>query len=405
MASDLVCPRCREPLPSGEPDCPYCAGRKKVPVHRREPVIIAGVIIIASALWMVTYLSTQAYAARQQQLARQWFDRGAREMRAGRLDQAVLDFRTALAYSHDNFSYRLRLAEALAGEGHTRQAQAYLLALWEEEPGNGTVNLELARLAERSNDVSSALRFFHGAIYGLWQDDPAGHRREARIELIEFLLKHNQAQQAQSELIALAADLPPNPELLLRVADLMRQAGDYQRALDEYGRALALAPRDPRALAGAGEVAFELRRYEDARRYLQEAVAEHTQEPHAASDLAVAELVLGMDPYRPHLSASERARRIVRAFGKGEERLQQCASAHSIRLDSGDSPLAADYAELQKRKRDITPRKLQRNPEGGEAAMDLVFRIERDTERVCGQGSASDQALLLISQQREGGSA
>ena len=404
MPSDLVCPRCREPLSSEEPDCPYCAGRKKVPVHRREPVIIAGVVIIATALWMVTYFTTQAYAARQQQLAREWFQRGETQMRAGRLDQAVHYFRTALAYSHENFGYRLRLAEALAAAGHTRQAQAYLLALWEEEPGNGTVNLELARLAERSNDPAAAARFFHGAIYGLWQNDPAGHRREARIELIEFLLQRGEAQQAQSELIALAADLPHDPDLLLRVADLMRQAGDYQRALAEYGRVLALEPQHAHALAGAGEVAFELRQYADARRYLREAVAGHTQEPHAASDLAVVELVLEMDPYRPHLSAAERAARVVRAFQKGEERLQQCAAAHSIPLDSGDSPLAADYAELKKLKREVTKSRLRRNSEQGEAVMDLVFRIERDTERVCGQGSASDQALLLISQQREGGS-
>lgn len=376
-----------------------------MPVYRREPVVLVGVVVIAVALWAVTYFATQAYAARQQQLAGEWFKRGETEMRAGRLDQAVSNFRTALAYSHENFEYRLRLAEALAAEGHIRQAQAYLRALWEEEPGNGTVNLQLARLAERSNDVSGALRFFHGAIYGLWQDDPAGHRREARIELIDFLLKHHQTQQAQSELIALAADLPPNAELLLRVAGLFRQAGDYQRALEQYRQVLALQPRNDDALAGAGQAAFELRRYADARHYLRAAVAENTDEPHAASDLAIAELVLEMDPYRPHLSAAERARRIVRAFNKAEERLQQCALGHSIPLDSGDSPLAADYSELKKLKRNITTGKLRRNTEQGDAAMDLVFRVERDTERICGQGSASDQALLLILQQREGGPA
>ena len=71
MAPDPVCPHCGEPLPSGEPDCPYCAGRKKVPLHHREPLVIAAVVIVAAALWAGTTFVTAAYAARQQHLARQ----------------------------------------------------------------------------------------------------------------------------------------------------------------------------------------------------------------------------------------------------------------------------------------------------------------------------------------------
>ena len=48
MPPDPVCPHCGEPLPSGDPDCPYCAGRKKVPLHHREPLVIAAVVIVAA---------------------------------------------------------------------------------------------------------------------------------------------------------------------------------------------------------------------------------------------------------------------------------------------------------------------------------------------------------------------
>jgi hypothetical protein len=47
---------------------------------------------------------------------------------------------------------------------------------------------------------------------------------------------------------------------------------------------------------------------------------------------------------------------------------------------------------------------LRRNPQQGDAAMDLVFRIERDTAQVCGPGSAADLALMLVAQRREGNS-
>lgn len=296
MPPDLACPRCGELLPSGEPECPYCAGRRTIPVYRREPVIIAGLVIAAAVLWVATTFATKAYAARQQQLAGQWFERGETDMRAGRLAAAVQELRTALAYSHENFEYRLRLAEALAEQRQTRQAQAHLLALWEEEPGNGTVNLELARLAARSNEVADAQRFYHGAIYGIWQDDPARRRREARIDLIEFLLRHRQNQQAQSELIGLAADLPPDPALLLRVAALLMKAGEYRRAIEEYRQVLKLEPGNPEALAGAGEGSFALQMYPEARDYLRRAVAEHNQDPQVVSQLQSADLVLQMDP-------------------------------------------------------------------------------------------------------------
>ncbi|MBZ5568788.1 MAG: tetratricopeptide repeat protein [Acidobacteriia bacterium] len=404
MAPDLVCPRCGEPLLPGQPDCPYCTGRKRIPLHHREPVIIAAVVMVAVALWVATTFVTKAYAARQQQLARQWFERGDGDLRAQHLDAAVRELQSALAYSHDNFQYRLRLAEALAAQGHTRQAQGYLHALWDEDPANGTVNLELAQLAARSNDVAGALRFYHGAVYGIWQDDPAQRRREARFDLIEFLLAHRSPQQAQSELIALAADLPRDPALMLRVAGLMMKAGDYARALQGFREALALAPNHAAALAGAGEAAFSLQMYTEASGYLRRAIAEDTQDPQAAAHLQTAELVLLMDPYQRRLPASERERRIIDAFAQAGIRLQQCASARNIKLDQplGNDPLATDYANWTALKPRVNPRSLRRNPEQGDAAMDLVFRIERDTEQVCGPGSAADLALLLIAQRREG---
>ena len=304
MASDLVCPRCREPLLPGQPDCPYCAGRKKIPLLHREGVIIAAVVMVAVALWVATTFVTKAYAARQQQLARQWFERGDCDLRAQHLDAAIRELQTALAYSHDNFQYRLRLGEALAAEGHTRQAQAHLQALWDEEPGNGTVNLELAQLAVRNHDVAGALRFYHGAVYGIWQDNPAQRRREARLDLIEFLLAQRAHQQAQSELIALAADLPRDPALMLRVAGLMTKAGDHRRALQEYREVLGLDPNNAEALADAGEAAFSLQMYPEARDYLRRAITEHTQDAQAEAHLRIAELVLQMDPYQRRLPAS-----------------------------------------------------------------------------------------------------
>jgi tetratricopeptide (TPR) repeat protein len=296
------------------------------------------------------------------------------------------------------------LAEALAAEGHTPQAQAYLRVLWDEEPGNGTVNLELARLAAQSHDLAGVLRFYHGAIYGVWQDNPARRRREARIELINFLLAQRQIQQAQSELIGLAADLPRDPALLRGVAGLMMKAGDFRRALEEYREVLALDRNNVEALGGAGSAAFALQMYPEARDFLRRAVAAGSHDPQVAAQLQTAELVLQMDPSRPRLPASERVQRILNAFTQAGNRLQQCAAARPIALDKpmGNTPLPADYADWRTLKPKMKVQKLRRDLEQGDAAMEVVFRIERDTAQVCGPGVPADQALALIAQRRNG---
>ena len=102
--------------------------------------------------------------------------------------EAVADFRNALAYSRDNDLYRLRLAQALMADHRPQEARSHLLSLWEKEPGDGTLNLELARLAAMWGDTPQAVRYYHAAIYGVWPDEPMAHRWQIRFELSEYLL-------------------------------------------------------------------------------------------------------------------------------------------------------------------------------------------------------------------------
>ena len=102
---------------------------------------------------------------------------------------------------------RLHLAQALMAADRGPEARAHLLTLWANQPGNGPVNLELARLAATEGDMTTALRHYHNAIEGAWDEAPEDRRRHARLELARFLvdLKHA-TPQAQAELIAPAAD-------------------------------------------------------------------------------------------------------------------------------------------------------------------------------------------------------
>ncbi len=228
-------------------------------------------------------------------------------------------------------------------------------------------------------------------------------RRNARLELIEYLLSINAKAQAQAELIALAANLDEDPSMHASVGDLFIQAQDYEHALVEYRLSLKLDRHNPAALAGAGRAAFELGRYDLAQRYLEAAVAANPNDAQSAALLKTAELVLKMAPFRRQISVDQRNRIVIEAFAAAGERLKSCAAVGNTQGSASSAvstPSLAD--EWTKMKPQITEPGLRRNPDLVEAAMSLVFNIERQANAPCGSSTGIDKALLLISKLHEG---
>jgi len=360
----------------------------------REPVILALLSALAVAFFLIVTVLSHIYHAQQSSLGNRWFTRGVADLKGKRFEPAIAEFRTALLYSRDNYSYQLNLAEALIGGKRTTEAYSYLVNLWEREPENGLVNLELARIAAQEGQTEAALRYYHNAIYATWPGDQELERRDTRLELIEFLLRINAKTQAQSELIALAANLADDPSQQARVGDLFVQAQDYEHALAEYRLSLKSERHNPAALAGAGQAAFELGRYPLAQRYLQAAVAANPSDTQSAARLRTTELVLEMDPFRRQLSVARRNRIVMDAFAAAGQRLKSCSA-----LGGSQQNLAESWSKM---KTQITERGLRRDPDLVEEAMDLVFRIERQTSAACGEPAGTDMALLLIAKLHEG---
>lgn len=404
MAEDRVCPRCAEPIPAADADCPYCGGRKAYPLLHRESVLIAAILALALVLWLVTHGVTQAYAHREDHLARSWYASGDTALRTGRVEESISDLRTALAYAHDDTKVRLRLAEALATAGQTRQAQAYLLALWEEAPADGNFNLQLARLAVRTGNIADAQRYYHGAIYGVWNEDPVSRRRLVRLELIRLLVARQATQQAESELIALSADVPSDAKWKIELGSLFLQTGDANRALGAFGDVVRQEPRNAQALAGAGQAAFQQQDYSLARRYLERARSLDSKDAPSAELLQTTEQVLQMDPFVSRIGRDERARRVLRAFEQTRSRMEKCAEQKGIVLSAPSSgPLTADYQEFDALSPRIGIRALRNDPDLTDAAMQLIFRSQDDAASECGQPQGPDLALLLIGRKNGGG--
>jgi predicted Zn-dependent protease len=391
-------------IPWGEQKCPAC-GEDEGPFWSlsRNELLLSSVLVLV-ILFIATTFSVRAYRAKERDLAQQWYASGERELTAGHAEAALEDFRSALVYSHNDPLIEFQLAHALVAAGHLHEARAYLLGLWESEPGNGTVDLELARLAAQLGSVPEAVQHYHDALYGQWDENPAEHRRIAGLELAEFLLRVGQKAQAQAELIALTAGLPNDPALETQVGALLLKTGEYEHAAPLFRQALRLRPDYMPALEGAGEASFEMRNYPDARRYLARAKRLGALSPQSQSILETTTLIQESDPLAPRLSGQERASRALLAFNQSMERLSKCAAARGVSFDNDQqqSDLQKVHARALALQPKVRERNLARDSDLLLKATDMAFEIENVTERACGEPQGLDLALLLLSRVQEG---
>lgn len=360
------------------------------PITSRPAMVIAGLAFLAFIAFLGVTRLVNRFGEQQKALARHLYQRGIAEQREGKPELAIEHFRDALNYSPDNFDYQLQLARALRDSGRTQEAETYLVNLWERTPQDGTVNLALGRLAARQGLLDKTIQYYHNAIYGVWSSDPDQRKTQAWVELIEFLLRENARPQAQAELITLAAELPPEPELKLRVAEMFFRAQDNERSLAEYEQVLKIDQSNERALAGAGQVAFRMGRFRTAVRYLKAAAQETPEDPQVTHLLEVSELVVARDPFQRDLSTEERSSRLMMIFDEAGERLDSCAA-------SG----AKDTSELKEQWTEVKRRLARRS--GRESVMpdeelDLVMKIEQTTQSCA--ATPIDEALLLLGQNR-----
>jgi tetratricopeptide (TPR) repeat protein len=362
---------------------------------RQPPVMLTVFAVIAVAFFLAVTGLSRAYHSQRENLGNRWFNRGLADLNTRHFESAITEFRSALLYSRDNYGYQLNLAEALIGLKRTGEASAYLVNLWERQPEDGVVNLELARIAVQRMQTEQAERYYHNAIYAAWPSDQEAKRRDARLELIEFLLNISAKAQAQAELIALSENMGDDPAQQRRLGDLFLRAQDYEHALTAYHVSLESDRHNQAALAGAGAAAFYLGRYAVAERYLKAATAKNPNDASSSERLKTAELVLRMDPFRHQISMAQRDRIVVEAFGAAGQRLKSCG----VKATGEPSDLNESWSKLQPR---ITEGNLRRDPDLVESAMDVAFRIERQSSTMCEPPQGIDMALLLIAKLHEG---
>jgi tetratricopeptide (TPR) repeat protein len=380
-------------------------------VPRSAPLILLILTLAAAVSFAAVSHLVVRFNANQQSRGRKLYAQGLADASSARYDDAIAAFRAALTCDPTNSQYQLSLARALRDSNDPRrldEAESYLLALWQRTPQDAAVNLALARVAAHRGSIEDATRYYHNAMYGVWNSDPDANRSKARIELIQFLLKKGAPDKAESELMALATSLPPDPAAHLQAAQLFEPAHDYAGALAQYEEVLRVDPANPIALAGAGVAAYRSGKYATAQRYLRTAVTANPQDANARELLMTTGLILRANPFQSHISDAERNRRITAAFAQAGERLAECAQQTGIDLKVPATVTASPLSSLQSRwmtaKPNLARLRFPAETDLPDSIMDVVFQVEQQTSAVCGPPQGLDLALLLISQKREAAS-
>ena len=379
---------------------------------RSAPVILLILSLGAATGFAGVSHLVARFNANQQARGRKLYAIGIADAGSGQYDAAIAAFRAALTCDPANSQYQLSLARALRDSNvpsRLDEAESYLTALWQRTPQDAAVNLALARVAAHRGSIEDATRYYHNAMYGVWNSDPDGNRARARIELIQFLLKEHAPDKAESELLALATALPADPAAHLEAAQLFAQAQDNAGELAQCREALRLEPQNLPALVCAGQAAYRAGNYAAAQRYLQAAVNANPEDAASRELLTTSDLVLRSNPFRTHMSDAERNRRIAAAIDQAGVRLAQCSQRAGVDLKSAASstqfsPLPGLQNRLTAIKPDLARLRSAAETDLPDAIMDVVFQIEQQTASICGAPQGIDLALLLISQKREAAS-
>lgn len=378
----------------------------------KDTLALLSIFAVTCVLAVLTWLIFRSYSQHQQDAAARWKRRGEEALKHNNAQAAVYDLRTSLGYGPDDPGTEIGLAEGLAKLGTPRsleEAAVYLNTLWEKEPGNGNINLQLARVLARQGQVTNALEHYHAAVYGVWEGHGAVQGRQARLEMVRYQISLGRFNDARGELLIAAGNDTSTPTLM-EAADLLAEAHFPADALHLYQEVAERRPVVLQALEGTGQMAFLLARYRTARTYLDRALnasnAAHPLMDRALveKNLRIASAVMAIYPslQLPH---RERLRRVVRAYELARKRYTECANGLGgesngpqngrAQIENNDQMTALGNRWESARPR-LTVAALVDNAELEQATMQLVYDTEQVTERACGEPTGEDEALLRI---------
>ncbi|NYF88525.1 hypothetical protein RBB79_03245 [Tunturiibacter empetritectus] len=368
----------------------------------RDSLTFFSLLLVTIVLFLMTFFLFRSFTSHREELAQRWSARGQAAINAGHPDQAIVALRTALSYAPGQRSYELLLAQALGDAGHTEESFNYFLGLWETQPGDGFINLSLARLAAKKNDVQAAINYYRASIYGTWEGDGTLRRREVRLELSQYLIAHQDLSSARTELLIAGGNAPEDIPLSLTLAQLLEQAQAPHDALTYYRKVLAHEPKNQLALQSAARLEYDSGHFDEAHRLMEQSI--HQQEASTATHETITHSdkemfedsarILELAPLKK-LPNNERVTRILEARTLAKKRFDACSTQLSV-ASGMSSPLQDLAAKWSTKDATSNRAALLNDPAQQDATMQLVFDTETQTSKICGPPTGDDALLLQL---------
>jgi Tfp pilus assembly protein PilF len=377
--------------------------------YKRQLVLHDGLAFLAllaitAVLFGITLFLFRSFSTHRADLAHEAGDAGRTALAEGRPHDAIASLRTALSYSPNQRDYELMLAQALSQDGHPEQANNYFLNLWDAQPGDGFINLQLARLARQRNDRPDAVNYYRASIFGNWTGDGVIRRRDVRLELANYFIEQKELQLAQTELLIAVSNAPSIPELNVALGDALLRTGDQADALKEYQKAMIEDPRHAIAFEKAGRLAYQQGDYAHAREWLEKAIRESGGQLGSAADsendnstlLKNSERLLALSP----ALATNRADRITRLLNDraiAKKRFDACTK-QGLTTPPLPVSMQAMTARWTSSANATTRAALLRDPANEDILSNLIDDTETLTAQLCGAPQGDDALLLVLAE-------
>lgn len=253
----------------------------------RDGVTFTVLLLVVILLYIVTSFLFHSFEERRQDFAAHYIQQGELALTQHRSEDAVSALRIADSFAPDDRRMSLLLAEALAQDNHTDEATNYFLNLRETQPGDGNINLQLARLARKKGDRAHAIDYYRSAVLGHWEQDAIAHRQQAELELVQYLIEINELASARAELLLAAANTRETEGTDLMFGDYLAAAKDPADAMTYYRKAIAANPHNAEAYEKIGRLLFASEDYAKAREMLELSIKNLRKSPQKASKTAV----------------------------------------------------------------------------------------------------------------------
>ncbi len=290
---------------------------------------------------------------------------GEKLLAQGQVDQAVSEFRTALAHAPQDVKSRAALGLALVQSGQFNDASSYLSGVVKADPQNGPAWLGLAEVALAGGDKTRALQLFRQSFSKEWPASEESQHRGAQLKYAALLSDAGRGSEAISVLLSLIEQHPDDSVLGKEAADRVKAIGRPEQVEEAYAALAERFPTDAGVWMKLGDARLAADKDVLALDAYRHAATAGPGDTDAQRAVTLVEEIVRLDPTRRGLSVRERARRWDEILNRVLLAASACGSSAEI---EAATPL------LKKRAASL---------EASDQKMEAALRIWRATAASC----------------------